>query len=1711
MINFSNDLLRLYVFIASWLIFLVIPVTVFAAQPYLEDADTTSPPAANPNSPSIDGHLWPRLMISSVQSMSGNIERYSKYNVIATQGSLINRIAELQALYPDLMYFRMVNPHEYLNYPGEDDGVGCAQSHGNPFESTTETTGNCGVYAGHWLYQPGTVTGTAITANTITIPVEDAARFDVGQYAVIYNAPAGSFNNAEHVRITGKDTTAQTLTVERGYKSTASVHDSGSIVAQHALGNGKDGDPRNWIYNLGTNAPRDGANRRYIDYLPLWMSQNYRKDRAGNTANVTVSGFVFDTEFHFEFKSKKADVNNDLVQDNGISPGGTNWWGDGFDAFHAGVRARFPDFYIIGGFRNVRGFDNLNGVQMEGYPIYGDFRELPPDYSKLGTMLSMYSMQMRHRQQGAPHTHVLNKIPTLLYPYGDSANSNAPFRFSLGMTLLEDGYYGHQNDPRHPDMWFDEYAVDVTPGSSSYGQAVPSNPSDESQVRAHRGWLGKPQGLRTRLYDDLQFAPDQSILLGGDFESGVDGWTGKSLTVSSDTSPSNVRDGTGALRAGAPGSYQLELFQAQIRSPLVNLVANTEYTLVFSTRASKLREVEVSIGGHGERFMVGPNWQRHVMPFKTGSSSNDFIRFNVGRESSQVWLDSVYVFPGNPNVFRRDFDNGIVVVNATPTSKTVNLDGTFKRILGTQDPVNNGVTLSSVTIPAYDSALLIRPDGATTTDTESPVMTIFAPTRSSNTTITDTTVVVTDDQGVLATEVEVRGDNSAGYSNLNCVQTSSVRVDCTIEITSSGILRMRVTDLAGNIGYDSMPGYLIIPDTVAPVISITAPTKNSNTTITDTTVVVTDDKSILSSDIILGSGNTAGVSNLNCLQTSPAQVFCTLEITASGDLQITATDAAGNAQDANENGYVIAPAPDTEKPVISITAPTKNSTATITDTTVEVTDNEAISAGDVILGAGNTAGVANLNCAQASPTQVDCTLDITASGDLQITATDAAGNAQDANENAYVIAPAPDTEKPVISITAPTKNSTATITDTTVEVTDNEAISASDVILGAGNTAGVANLNCVQASPTQVDCTLDITASGDLQISATDAAGNAQDANENGYVIAPAPDTEKPVISITAPTKNSTATITDTTVEVTDNEAISAGDVILGAGNTAGVANLNCVQASPTQVDCTLDITASGDLQISATDAAGNAQNADEAGYVIGPVPDTVVPVISITAPTKNSTATITDTTIEVTDNVAISASDVILGADNTAGVANLNCVQTSPTQVDCTLDITASGDLQITAIDVAGNVQDANETGYVIAPDPDTEKPVIIITAPTKNSAATITDTTIEVTDNVAISAGDVILGADNTAGVANLNCVQTSPTQVDCTLDITASGDLQISATDAAGNTQDANENGYVITLDPDTEKPVITITAPTKSSIENITDTTIQVTDNQAISVTGIELRPSNTVGVASLDCTQTSPAQVDCTIEISSSGDLKLRATDAAGNTATADEDGYVLDKLPDSEAPIVQINAPTKFSTTTITDTTIVVTDNEEILASKVLLRESNTAGVENFNCTQTSVKRVDCTLDIISSGDLKIRARDTVGNLTTVNENRYLITSTASDKTKPSLQIFAPTKISDDPITDTTILIKDNLAVLVQDIEIRSFTTAGISDFNCVQTNITRIDCTITITSSGDLKMSVTDAAGNIKYTNEDDYVINAPNAPSLNIIPFIQTLLLDD
>ena len=208
----------------------------------------------------------------------------------------------------------------------------------------------------------------------------------------------------------------------------------------------------------------------------------------------------------------------------------------------------------------------------------------------------------------------------------------------------------------------------------------------------------------------------------------------------------------------------------------------------------------------------------------------------------------------------------------------------------------------------------------------------------------------------------------------------------------------------------------------------------------------------------------------------------------------------------------------------------------------------------------------------------------------------------------------------------------------------------------------------------------------------------------------------------------------------------------------------------------------------------------------------------------------------------------------------------------------------------------------------------------------------------------------------------------------------------------------DGGVVVSTGDTINPVITINAPTKTSDSTITDTTIVVTDNEAILAANVLIRSNTTAGVSNFNCSQTNVNRVDCTIRISQSGELRLRAIDQNGNIGYKKMGDYrisdleiELDLRPYKTRPKITIYAPTKVSSQAITDTRIIVTDAQGLSKNGVTIRPDNTVGISNFNCLQTSQKRVDCSLKITSSGILKVKARDWANNAHHQNEYDYLI------------------------------------------------------------------------------------------------------------------------
>lgn len=61
------------------------------------------------------------------------------------------------------------------------------------------------------------------------------------------------------------------------------------------------------------------------------------------------------------------------------------------------------------------------------------------------------------------------------------------------------------------------------------------------------------------------------------------------------------------------------------------------------------------------------------------------------------------------DVWRREFENGVAIVNSLAEPKTIDLGGEFEKLIGTQDPgVNSGGIVSRVTIPAKDGLIMLK-------------------------------------------------------------------------------------------------------------------------------------------------------------------------------------------------------------------------------------------------------------------------------------------------------------------------------------------------------------------------------------------------------------------------------------------------------------------------------------------------------------------------------------------------------------------------------------------------------------------------------------------------------------------------------------------------------------------------------------------------------------------------------------------------------------------------------------------------------------------------------------------------------------------------------------------------------------------------------------------------------------------------------------------
>ena len=246
-------------------------------------------------------------------------------------------------------------------------------------------------------------------------------------------------------------------------------------------------------------------------------------------------------------------------------------------------------------------------------------------------------------------------------------------RFGLALTLMNDGYFLHDfGDLWHgQDWWFDELDFD----------------------------LGNPLGAAAQV--DLGGGVPVNLIENGGFESDpiVPPW---SFVVMSGNSASLVRDmgdaqsGTASARidiASTSGTNWHIMFHQDDLS----LQDGVTYDVTFWAKSSAPRNITLSAlkssGGSDpygllEHVAIDTEWQEYTVSFEANTTASDAkLQFSLGETSDSVWLDDVRMNVRPHDVYRREFTNGMVLLNATNETQTINVGLGFSRLVGSQAPM----------------------------------------------------------------------------------------------------------------------------------------------------------------------------------------------------------------------------------------------------------------------------------------------------------------------------------------------------------------------------------------------------------------------------------------------------------------------------------------------------------------------------------------------------------------------------------------------------------------------------------------------------------------------------------------------------------------------------------------------------------------------------------------------------------------------------------------------------------------------------------------------------------------------------------------------------------------------------------------------------------------------------------------------------------------
>ncbi|HEY6196512.1 MAG TPA: putative glycoside hydrolase [Candidatus Eisenbacteria bacterium] len=376
-------------------------------------------------------------------------------------------------------------------------------------------------------------------------------------------------------------------------------------------------------------------------------------------------------------------------------------WAAATDTLAARIRQNGgPNFVLVGNCGPSSFHETYNGWMRENFP-----------YQQGGTWYSNMLGDAGSRGYFAddrdyvqpPHNWILSA--TVMSPYTEYDPTNTRrVRYGLASASLGGGVAAFCpgksiNLAPYQDWWYDEYAVDTNSGRST-------------ESLSNTGWLGQAIGPPyTMLW--VGSAPDAITNTG--FETSVtSGWTfaafaPASATLSRDVTTAAV--GTSSAKVHISAATTVDWYVNLTSVGQLAVRVGSSYSATFWCKASSPRIIHLVASNSGGRAYaaVDTTWRQYQVVIQPTLSINSTLAFFLGLDPGDVWFDDVHFQAGATSVWRRDFQNGIVLLNPTELTLDVPMGLPLRRIYGIHDMItNDGTETSTMRVNPADALFLLR-------------------------------------------------------------------------------------------------------------------------------------------------------------------------------------------------------------------------------------------------------------------------------------------------------------------------------------------------------------------------------------------------------------------------------------------------------------------------------------------------------------------------------------------------------------------------------------------------------------------------------------------------------------------------------------------------------------------------------------------------------------------------------------------------------------------------------------------------------------------------------------------------------------------------------------------------------------------------------------------------------------------------------------------